>query len=78
MASAPLTIDFAGPLVTPYEHLFVDECATALRADGFEAFVPHEHELTSDADSAAEWIFAKDRPGIEGADALLATWTARR
>ena len=55
-----LKIYFAGPLFTPYERSFIDECAAALRADGFEVFVPHEHD------------FAKDRPGIEGADAMLA------
>jgi hypothetical protein len=64
-------IYFAGPLFTPYERTFIDECAARLRADGFEVFVPHEHELAlDDVDAAA--IFAKDRPGIEGADAMLA------
>ena len=62
---------FAGPLFTPYERAFIDECAARLRSDGFEVFVPHEHELAlDDVDAAA--IFAKDRPGIEGADAMLA------
>ena len=68
---AALNIYFAGPLFTPYERSFIDDCADALRADGFEVFVPHEHELTGDVDVTA-WIFAKDRPGIERADALLA------
>jgi len=64
-------IYFAGPLFTPYERAFIDECAARLRGDGFEVFVPHEHELAlDDVDAAA--IFAKDRPGIEGADAMLA------
>jgi hypothetical protein len=64
-------IYFAGPLFTPYERAFIDECAARLRGDGFEVFVPHEHELAlDDVDAAA--IFAKDRPGIEGADAVLA------
>jgi hypothetical protein len=64
-------IYFAGPLFTPYERAFIDECAARLRADDFEVFVPHEHELAlDDVDAAA--IFAKDRPGIEGADAMLA------
>ena len=35
-------------------------------------FVPHEHELATDVDITAEWVFAKDRPGIETADAMLA------
>jgi hypothetical protein len=65
-------IYFAGPLFTPYERSFIDECAARLRDDGFEVFVPHEHELATGFDVTAEWIFAKDRPGIEGADAMLA------
>ena len=67
-----LKIYFAGPLFTPYERAFIDECAAALRADGFQIFVPHEHELTGGVDVTAAWVFAKDRPGIEGADAMLA------
>jgi hypothetical protein len=65
-------IYFAGPLFTPYERSFIDECAVALRADGFEVFVPHEHELATGVDVTAAWIFAKDRPGIEDANAMLA------
>jgi hypothetical protein len=67
-----LKIYFAGPLFTPYERSFIDECTAALRADGFEVFVPHEHELATGVDVTAAWIFAKDRPGIERADAMLA------
>ena len=43
-----------------------------MRGDGFEVFVPHEHELAQDADVTAAWIFSKDRPGLEGAEAMLA------
>jgi hypothetical protein len=67
-----LRIYFAGPLFTPYERAFIDECAVALRADGFEVFVPHEHELAIGVDVTAACIFGKDRPGIERADAMLA------
>ena len=67
-----LKIYFAGPLFTPYERSFIDECTAALRADDFEVFVPHEHELATGVDVTAAWIFAKDRPGIERADAMLA------
>lgn len=67
-----LRIYFAGPLFTPYERSFIDECATALRADGFEVFVPHEHELATGDHVTAAAIFAQDRAGIEGADAMLA------
>ena len=67
-----LKIYLAGPLFTPYERAFIDECAAALRGDGFEVFVPHEHELATGIDVSAASIFAKDRPGIERADAMLA------
>jgi hypothetical protein len=67
-----LKIYFAGPLFTPYERSFIDDCAAVLRADGFEVFVPHEHELATGDHVTAAWIFAKDRPGIEGANAMLA------
>ena len=32
----------------------------------------HEHALARDVDVTAAWIFAKDRPGIESANAMLA------
>ena len=67
-----LKIYFAGPLFTPYERSFIDECAAALRADGFDVFVPHEHELEAEGDVTAAWIFAQDRPAIERADVMLA------
>lgn len=67
-----MKIYFAGPLFTPYERGYIDECAAQLRADGFEVFVPHEHELAVTEDVTAAWIFAKDRPGVERADAMLA------
>lgn len=67
-----MKIYFAGPLFTPYERAFIDECAAALRADGFDVFVPHEHELATGVDVTAAVIFGKDRAGIEGADAMVA------
>jgi len=67
-----LKIYFAGPLFTPYERSFIDECAAALRADAFDVFVPHEHELDGNVDVTAAWIFAQDRPAIERADAMIA------
>ena len=67
-----MRIYFAGPLFTPYERSFIDECAAVLRADSFEVFVPHEHELASDVDGTAAGIFAQDRLEIERADAMLA------
>jgi nucleoside 2-deoxyribosyltransferase len=67
-----MRVYFAGPLFTPYERGFIDDCAAQLRDDGFEVFVPHEHELAIEERVTAGEIFAKDRPGIEGADAMLA------
>jgi len=64
-------IYFAGPLFTPYERGYIDECAARLRAEGFEVFVPHEHELARPETTPA-WIFAKDMDGLGPADAVLA------
>jgi hypothetical protein len=61
----------AGPLFTPYERSFIDECAGRLRADGIEVFVPHENALAEGATSAAT-IFAKDWQGLSDADAVVA------
>jgi nucleoside 2-deoxyribosyltransferase len=66
-----MRIYFAGPLFTPYERGYIDECAAALRADGFEVFVPHEHELAQ-TDTTAGWIFGKDMDGLGPANAVLA------
>jgi nucleoside 2-deoxyribosyltransferase len=65
-------IYFAGPLFTPYERGFIDECAAQLRAAGFDVFVPHEHELALTDSVTAERIFAKDWVGLSEADAVLA------
>ncbi len=67
-----MKIYFAGPLFTPYERGYIDECAARLRGEGVEVFVPHEHELALGADVSAARIFAKDRPAIEEANAMLA------
>jgi hypothetical protein len=64
-------IYFAGPLFTPYERGYIDECAARLRAEDFDVFVPHEHELAQ-SDTTPEWIFAKDMEGLGPANAVLA------
>jgi nucleoside 2-deoxyribosyltransferase len=46
-----MRIYFAGPLFTPYERNYIDQCAAKLRAEGFEVFVPHEIELTKSSHS---------------------------
>jgi nucleoside 2-deoxyribosyltransferase len=61
----------AGPLFTPYERRFLDECAARLRAEGLDVFVPHEHALAL-GDTSADVIFTKDWDGLSNADAVLA------
>ena len=67
-----MKVYFAGPLFTPYERGFIDECAAQLRAAGFDVFVPHEHELALDGTVTAERIFAKDWAALSEANAVLA------
>ena len=67
-----MKIYFAGPLFTPYERSFIDECAAQLRAAGFDVFVPHEHVLALDTSVTKEHIFAKDWAAVSQADAVLA------
>ena len=67
-----MKVYFAGPLFTPYERGFIDECAARLRAAGFDVFVPHEHELALDGTVTAKQIFAKDWAGLSEANAVLA------
>ncbi len=66
-----MRVYFAGPLFTPYERTYIDECAARLRAEGIEVFVPHENALAA-GDTAAATIFAKDWQGLVGADAVVA------
>ena len=50
-----MRIYFAGPLFTPYERSFIDQCAAQLRSEGFEVFVPHEIPLPDPV--TAKFIF---------------------
>jgi hypothetical protein len=61
----------AGPLFTPYERSFIDECAARLRAEDIEVFVPHENALAAGNTTAAT-IFRKDWDGLSDADAVVA------
>ena len=66
-----MRIYLAGAIFTPYERAFLDDCASRLRAEGFDVFVPHEQGLVGlDATPAA--VFAVDAAGVESADAVLA------
>lgn len=67
-----MKIYLAGPLFTPAERRFIDECAAQLRDAGFDVFVPHEHELALDGTVTAERIFAKDWAALSEANAVLA------
>jgi hypothetical protein len=62
---------FAGPLFTPYERSFIDECVARLRAESIEVFVPHENALAT-GDTSAATIFQKDWQGLSDADAVVA------
>ena len=66
-----MRVYFAGPLFTPYERSFIDECASRLRAEGIDVFVPHENAL-ADGDTSAATIFVKDWQGLSEADAVVA------
>src|ERR671936_1195552 len=66
-----MRVYFAGPLFTPYERAFIDECVARLRDEGMEVFVPHENALAA-GDVSAATIFAKDWQGLTDADAVVA------
>jgi nucleoside 2-deoxyribosyltransferase len=66
-----MRVYLAGPLFTPYERAYIDECAARLRAVGIEVFVPHENALAA-GDTAAATIFQKDWDGVAGANAVVA------
>jgi nucleoside 2-deoxyribosyltransferase len=62
---------FAGPLFTPYERSYIDECAGRLRSEGVEVFVPHENALAA-GDTSPATIFQKDWDGLVTANAVVA------
>ena len=66
-----MRVYFAGPLFTPYERSYIDECAARLRAEGIEVFVPHENALAL-PDTKPATIFVKDWQGLSTADAVVA------
>jgi hypothetical protein len=62
---------FAGPLFTPYERSYIDECAARLRSEGIEVLVPHENALAA-GDTSPATIFRKDWDGLVEAHAVVA------
>ena len=65
-----MRIYFAGPLFTPYERAFIDQCAKKLRDAGMEVFVPHEIPLPDPV--TPNFIFGIDSTEVLKADAVLA------
>lgn len=65
-----MKIYFAGPLFTPYERSFIDQCAATMRAAGMEVFVPHEIPLPDPI--TAKFIFDTDAEQVLAAEAVLA------
>ena len=67
-----MRVYLAGPLFTPYERSYLDECAARLRDEDHDVFVPHEQALALGSEVTAAQIFAKDLEGLAGAEAVLA------
>ena len=65
-----MKIYFAGPLFTPYERSFIDQCAKRMRDAGMEVFVPHEIPLPDPVTS--KFIFDTDAREVLGANVVLA------
>jgi len=68
----PMKIYVAGPLFSPAQRGFLEECARTFRQAGLECFVPHEEEGRL-ATVSARTVFDLDcREGLEKANALVA------
>jgi nucleoside 2-deoxyribosyltransferase len=65
-----MRIYFAGPLFTPYERSYIDQCAKRMREAGMEVFVPHEIPLPDPI--TPKFIFDTDVEQVVAADAVLA------
>lgn len=65
-----MKIYFAGPLFTPYERSFIDQCAKRMRDAGMKVFVPHEIPLPDPVTS--KFIFDTDAREVLGANVVLA------
>jgi hypothetical protein len=64
-------IYLAGPLFSQAERAWLDGLAAALRADGFECFVPHEN-FEALAELTPEEVYRVDGAGLRASNALLA------
>jgi nucleoside 2-deoxyribosyltransferase len=65
-----MKIYFAGPLFTPYERTYIDQCAKRMRDAGMEVFVPHEIPLPDPV--TPKFIFDTDAREVLGANVVLA------
>jgi nucleoside 2-deoxyribosyltransferase len=65
-----MKIYFAGPLFTPYERSFIDQCAARMREAGMDVFVPHEIPLPDPVTS--KFIFDTDARAVLDSNAVLA------
>jgi Nucleoside 2-deoxyribosyltransferase len=61
----------AGPLFSQAERDWLDGLATALRAEGFACFVPHEN-FEALAELTPEEVYRVDGAGLRSSNALLA------
>ena len=65
-----MKIYFAGPLFTPYERTFIDQCTAKMRGAGMEVFVPHEIPLPDLV--TPKFIFDVDSSEVLKANVVLA------
>lgn len=65
-----MKVYFAGPLFTPYERSYIDQCAQKMRDAGMDVFVPHEIPLPDPV--TPKFIFDTDAEQVLAADAVLA------
>jgi nucleoside 2-deoxyribosyltransferase len=61
----------AGPLFSQAERAWLDGLAAALRADGLDVFVPHEH-FDAITELTPEEVYRVDVSGLRASNALLA------
>jgi hypothetical protein len=64
-----MKIYFAGPLFTPYERSYIDQCAKRMRDAGMQVFVPHEIPLPDPI--TTKFIFDTDAKEVLGANVVL-------
>src|SRR5919198_1351509 len=76
-----MRVYFAGPLFTPYERAFIDECVARLRVEGIDVFVPLLGGPMFDDGSACEigifYALMQSDPSKKGIVGLLTDLRAR-